>query len=349
MSREETCALTRLRPFLLVAKIFGIFGCSIYGERVKKSGFFSHCYCTLWIAITYYMTPINVLHLFDKEVQILGLQNAAFFLTIAGDMYNSIFQQRRIVAVFEKIHRYDSRVSNLGFSRRDVTIIYSLMGSIPLAMWFGEKLMSIFVDDYEILPFFSRLKFWYYPAMSYFVVMKFCMFVHIIYQRFKYLNEHVAKRVVDGNGLYNRQSVTIYEIRYLHSTLCEAAGVLMEIYSPWILLWCGVMAIRISKAMGNFIRHGVFDASIFLTVIWMISLGVSCGVASDEVIDIELNFDQKLNKVHMYEAMLNCTKRLQFQADKIAQRLIENRPLSGGAADTTVFFLATILIPAKLV
>lgn len=125
---------------------------------------------------------------------------------------------------------YDEKVTALGHQRKDKHIFLYLyfMYSIFARIWISYYDISDGITDRTgIMTMLQNIILYFTGTYCIFIT---CIFLDLIRQRFRHLNETIVPHVSQLPVTRSRDEITVYDVRYLHGVLLDSAELVNTLY-----------------------------------------------------------------------------------------------------------------------
>ncbi|EZA51160.1 ObirGr8 [Ooceraea biroi] len=257
-----------LRFLIFLNKVLALISCRLMNGRFKRSNAWSHYYCALWFLLhcayssVYYYTSCTALPTkkAEKGFVLSIVRFSAYFVSLLPYHAVAILYEQDFIKLSDKLETYDDKATELGHPRKDhhvfiwlyflytfttisIKAYYAISGSLEggtsaIVVTLFEFVVPIVIGTYSV--FLTGI------------------FLDLIRQRFRHLNEAIVPRVSQLPITGLRGVITLYDVRYLHSVLLDSAKLIDMLYGIGTLIVFGSILLEFVSVIYMFIT-GVQD------------------------------------------------------------------------------------------
>ncbi|XP_071637113.1 uncharacterized protein [Temnothorax longispinosus] len=239
-----------LKLLIMLEKALGLFSCNLVNGRLKSSSTWSCCFCIIWIlfhclymGIYYYERYIDTPIERTKKDKVLDiLQSSMGFVSFAPYYIVAAFWSENFVKLSDKLLTYDEQAIALEYPRKDKHIFTYLFFVYTFIILSWESYYDVGNAILEgrsegILEGISFMLRNVVPNVSgTYRILIMCMFLDLIRQRFRHLNETIVPHVSELPVTGSLGEITVYDVRYLHGVLLDSAELINALYGIGALL-----------------------------------------------------------------------------------------------------------------
>ncbi|XP_011858596.1 PREDICTED: uncharacterized protein LOC105556136 [Vollenhovia emeryi] len=235
-----------LKLLIIFNKALGILSCKLVNSRLKSSSTWNRYFCMAWFlfhclnaSIYYYNINVATPKTDKKGLALANLRFGAYTASLLPYPFVAAFWSEHFVKLSEKLEMYDEQAITLGHPRKDKHVfvylffIYTFVASGCTAYYdmregIAKGFMGILKVMHDTVPVISGT----------YCVFITCIFLDLIRQRFRHLNETIIPRVSKLPVTGSQGEITVYTVRQLHGVLLDGAKLIDALYGIGGLFTC---------------------------------------------------------------------------------------------------------------
>ncbi|XP_012523434.1 uncharacterized protein LOC105829264 isoform X1 [Monomorium pharaonis] len=252
-----------LKLLIILNKVLGICSCKLVNGRLKPSSTWSCCVCMLWVLFhcsymaTYYYMKYNALPTEKVKTDFILtiLRFSIYFISLLPYNFIAAFWSQDIVKMSDKLLTYDERVIALGHQRKDKHIFVYLyfMYTLVTLSWKSYYTIRDGISE-GMVGIITILQNIVLTIVGTYCVLVTCIFLDLIRQRFRHLNETIVPHVSQLPVTGSQSEITVYDVRYLHGVLLDSAELINTLYGIGTLLTFMSILLELVTAIYNIIK-----------------------------------------------------------------------------------------------
>ncbi|KAL6256922.1 hypothetical protein P5V15_011857 [Pogonomyrmex californicus] len=263
-----------LRLTIMLNKILGLVSCKLVNGQFKPGSKWNCCFCMLWFlfhcwytSVFYHLSYIAPPDVKNQNGFVLSIVRfSAFTVSLLPYHFVAAFRNKDFVKFSNKLLTYDEQATALGYQRKDKHIFIYLYFMYTLTtilfksyfnfndIMFSEIILVVTTVLHETIP----------TVVGTYCVFITCIFLDLIRQRFRHLNEIIVPQVSPLPVTGSQGEITVYQVRYLHGVLLDSADLINKLYGIGTLFTFGSILLECISVLYAFLTKAQKDGPVIL-------------------------------------------------------------------------------------
>jgi len=315
-SRDRRCA-ERMRPFLLLFKLNGIFANDISEGRLKRCSCPFYGICVFWITVyisyvcfllyNYLISDSITIRWTVKYVKhIVGYMSLSINVIVSYTSQNDFAKVRKLMVqcrsasesfpflkcefspnlpqFFDRMDHYDYVVARMNKKRKDNSWIPWIATFLVTSIVLLLVSIMIFKVSWSMLfsvafPDFST------TIMQMFGTLEIFLMLRLLLERFRHINDKIAPYVSWNEERYASRMITATDLKMLYSILHDAQRAFKDIYENFLLVCFASLMIHLFANICAFQETTSLIACAFVVppIAQLLILCMICQYTAEEV------------------------------------------------------------------
>ncbi|XP_025160489.1 uncharacterized protein LOC105180854 isoform X2 [Harpegnathos saltator] len=242
------CA-NRIKPFLLLIKLCGMFANEITKGRVKRCSWPIYGICVFWLSL-YVSHVCFLLCYFAKGESIQITLTIEFtkhligYASLGVNVIAAYTAQDSVVKFFDRLDSYDSEVARMKNTRQDHLWILSIatFATFVINLMLASVIASEITND---IMFFMILSDIFTTIMHMCGTLGKSLMLYLLLERFRHLNRKIAPSVSWDEKRHGSNAIKVLDVKTLHSMLYDAQQAFCNMYNNPMLMWFASLMIHV--------------------------------------------------------------------------------------------------------